>query len=89
MKYENVENKSLFKSWLGVSEVKIGENVELSFNDRECYEAIFEMYYTSDDEKLNENSYDMEMVLTKETFEDIIDEYDLQLSMRDCLVVLN
>lgn len=89
MKYENVENKDLFKNWLGISEVEIGENVRLSFNDRECYDAIFELYYTPADEKLNENSSDMEVVLTNETFEDIIDEYDLELSMRNCLVVLN
>ena len=89
MKYENVENKNKFRNWLGVSEIEIGENVKLGFNDRECYDAILEMYYTDDDEKLNENSSDMELTLTHKTFENILDEYDLELSMGECLIVLN
>ena len=89
MKYENVENKNLFKNWLGISEIEIGENVELKFYDRECYNALFEMYYTPADEDLNENSSDMEVILTHKTFENIIDEYDLELDMRNCLIVLN
>lgn len=89
MKYENVENKSLFKNWFGISEIEIGENVELIFNDRECYDAVFEMYYSREDEKLNENSSDMELTLTHKTFENILDEYDLELSMGECLIVLN
>ena len=88
MKYDEIQNKNLFKSWLGISELVIGENVELKFNDVECYQCIREMYFTDEDDELSEGADDMSLTITHKTFENVINEYDMAYDLKDELIVL-
>lgn len=89
MKYDEIEDKELFKSWLGIEDIKVKENVELGFYDWECFHCLVDEFLTEDDLELSSCLDDMNLIITHETFEQLVDEYDLALDLKDSLVVLS
>lgn len=90
MKYEEIKDKNLFKNWLGASEIKSEENtIYIKFNDWDCYDMVCKDYCYEKDYDLSKSLDDMELIMTKDSFEKLLWEYDLELETKDALIVWN